>query len=71
MKIVIEGQLHQASIEDGGQSMICEFDNTVEQATDGYFFVRLQSWNEDKKHPTLAAVAGHRVRVTVDVLDEK
>lgn len=67
MKIVLESVLTEESIkrEDGGMAIISE----VAPVNDDAFFVRLQSWSEDKQHTTMGRLIGKRVRVTVEVVD--
>lgn len=61
------------SIEDGGQAMIVELDDPVEDG-DPHMFVRLQSWHDGAgkadadSHPTLRSLLGRRVRITVEDL---
>ena len=49
----------------GGQALIAEFSSTGETG----LFVRLQSWDETKRHEEMAQLMGHRVRVTVEIID--
>lgn len=50
--------------DDGGMAL------TAEIGDEGEFFVRLQSWSNDKRHPTMDALRGKIVRVTVEVVGE-
>ena len=58
---------HEVPVErdDGGQALIAEFSSTNETG----LFVRLQSWDETKRHEEMAQLMGHRVRVTVEIID--
>lgn len=47
--------------EDGGQALIAEIGGDEDEE----FFVRLQSWSDDRKHPVLEPLAGKTVRVVV------
>ena len=51
--------------EDGGQALIAEFSG----GSDTGLFVRLQSWDESKRHEEMAQLMGRRVRVTVEIID--
>ena len=75
-KIEIIGTVTPESLkkEDGGQALICEgLDNVVTTGADHYFFVKLQSWNEDECydprepfHPTLNSMKGKRIKITIE-----
>ena len=52
----------KVEVQDDGQAMIFE----VESADK--FFVRLQSWDEQRQHEIMRALIGRRVRVIVDVV---
>ncbi len=73
--IVIEGLVSPGEFEDGRQAMICDiFDPVMRGGSSGDtedsgFFVKLQSWSENRDHTTLQRIAGRRVRVTVAILD--
>jgi hypothetical protein len=59
--------------EDGGMALILEddFKPTPEAIAAGYdacFFVRLQSWDEEKRHALMKTLLGNKVRVTVELL---
>ena len=47
--------------DDGRRAMIIELDGEDE------VFVRLQSWDDEKKHPRLSSLIGKKIRVTVEV----
>ncbi len=53
--------------EDGGQAQIAEFATTSETG----LFVRVQSWDDQRKHAEMAQLLNKRVRVTVEVLDDE
>jgi len=55
--------------EDGGMALIHEDSNASEPVGDGHVFVRLQSWDDDSKHPLLRSLVGKTVRISVEVLD--
>lgn len=65
--IIIEGVIDAVDVEDGGQAQITALDGDSE-AEEG-FFVRLQSWSPDKRHPVMDRLRGRKVRVTVEVID--
>lgn len=67
MSLILEG-LVEVHTEDGGMSMISE-DIYCDPDLDHGLFVRLQSWDRLKKHADLSALAGKKVRVTIEVLD--
>lgn len=53
------------SSEDQGMAQMADIGNEEGAG----MFVRLQSWSDSAHHPDMARLRGHRVRVTVDVLD--
>ena len=60
MKLLLRGVIRPKS-EDGGQALIAEIaEDEIE------VFVRLQSWDETKKHPTLSPLVGKYVQITVE-----
>jgi len=64
MKVVLEGTVDTTE-EDSGQAMIAQIeDERVDE-----FFVRLQSWSEERRHIVMRSLAGKRVRVTVETID--
>ena len=64
MKVVVEGTV-AITEEDGGQAMIA----AIEDENVPEFFVRLQSWSEERRHIVIRSLAGKRVRVTVETID--
>ena len=64
MKVVVEGTV-AITEEDGGQAMIA----AIEDENVPEFFVRLQSWSEERRHIVMRSLAGKRVRVTVETID--
>jgi hypothetical protein len=52
----------ELKFEDSRQAAIAEI------GEDDGFFVRLQSWSEDKTHPILERLAGKKVRITIEEL---
>jgi len=64
MKVVVEGTV-AITEEDGGQAMIA----AIEDENVPEFFVRLQSWSEERRHIVMRHLAGKRVRVTVETID--
>ena len=64
-KLVFEDTLKEISVEDSGCARIAELSNE-----DSYVFVRLQSWDEDCKHPEFMEFYGKKVRITIEALDE-
>lgn len=61
----------QLAKEDGGQAIIFHEDPVTETGAgvDGCFHVRLQSWDETLKHPSIRSLAGRRIRVSIEILD--
>jgi len=53
-------------MEDGGQAVICEIHGTHNDN----LFVRLQSWDEDRRHEQLKPFVGKKVMIIVEVLDD-
>ena len=53
-------------VEDGGCAVICDFGGDDVVAN---MFVRVQSWDDDKQHEQFKKMIGHKVRVTVEILD--
>ena len=51
--------------EDGGQALIAELAGKGETG----LFVRLQSWDETKRHEDMSRLMGRRVRVTIEIID--
>jgi hypothetical protein len=56
-----------AAIEDSGCAKIA--DVCGDDSFDGGMFVKLQSWSEEQDHSVLDKFLGHKVRVTVEVID--
>jgi hypothetical protein len=58
---------HEVPVErdDGGQALVAEFSG----GGDGGLFVRVQSWDESKRHEEMHQLMGRRVRITIEVLD--
>lgn len=54
-------------VEDGGQALIAEFYGRDDEETG--MWVRVHSWDPDKKHELMQHFMNARVRVTVEVLD--
>lgn len=66
-KIVLEG-LMQVDTEDAGMALIGNGFEQVPNSPNG-FFVRLQSWDDTKRHSTFRTLEGKRLRVTIEVID--
>jgi hypothetical protein len=72
--IIITGTVGDISTEDSGAAKIADLDDE-ESTGSPEFFVRLQSYNDnfdstDKQmHPTMDALAGKKVRITVEVIE--
>ena len=64
LKFAVEGTV-EIKEEDGGQAMIA----TIEDENVPEFFLRLQSWSEERRHIVMRHLAGKRVRVTVETID--
>ena len=61
-----------ADVEDGGLAMIAAVEPLVfRHGEDSEFFVRLQSWSEEKKHKTLKSLLGKRVKITIEECHEE
>jgi hypothetical protein len=68
----------EIDIEDGGQAVIFHPTPEFEQGGDGFFHVRLQSWEDGaakreesfaKAHSLMREFSGRRLRVTVETID--
>lgn len=55
--------------EDSGCALILDDLGGTEFMGDGFLFVRVQSWDDDKKHPLLNSLAGKTIRITIEVED--
>ena len=64
MRIVIEHTPEMTS-EDGGQARIFYVEDPAVE-----LFLRIQSFAENGQHPLADQLAGRRLRVTIEVLDE-
>lgn len=64
----VEGTL-ALSVEDRGMAVIAEFEENRLLDSDPQMFVRLQSWDDKKEHPLINSLKGHRVRVTVEIVE--
>lgn len=56
--------------EDGGMALILDDLGGIEVHGDDCLFVRLQSWDDDKKHPLMNSLIGKKVRITIEVEDK-
>lgn len=54
-------------VEDGGLSLVAEFQNREDEA----MFVRLQSFDETKTHEQFRSFVGKRVRITIEALSDE
>jgi hypothetical protein len=70
-KIIMEGPI-ECKKEDGGRALIAEVDRDekLEDSDNDAFFVRIQSWSDDRTHPTMNALIGKKVRVTIEIIEE-
>lgn len=59
------GVVPGADIQDDGQAMIVEINSD-----DPHFFIRLQSWDEDKQHPLMRSLVGKKIMVTLEIIDD-
>jgi len=69
MKIVLETPnfgFDNLRREDGGMAVI--EDVGMDGVEDNGIFVRVQSWDETKKHKEFNALIGKRVRVTIEII---
>lgn len=55
------------SEEDRGAALTIELDDGLD---DGLTFVRLQSYDESKRHTLLGPLRNKRLKVTVEVVDD-
>jgi hypothetical protein len=62
MKYELTGMM-DISTEDGGCAKI----GTI-YTENGCFFVRVQSWDEDKIHPEFSELVGKTLKVTIEVI---
>lgn len=62
-KIIFEGVLN-FEMEDSGRALISEIDGT-----DNNMFVRVQSWDTKKTHPTARSYEGKRVRIIIESME--
>ncbi len=67
-KIIYVGELKKkdVSVEDGGQAMVSDPFSTN---GDNGMFVRIQSWDEKKKHEDFKKFQGRKIRVTIETVD--
>jgi hypothetical protein len=74
-ELTFEVKKSDTSFEDGGQSVIVSPLFCEERGGDGFFFVRLHSWQDKAKrgdqttHPFMRSLFGKRVKVTVEVVE--
>jgi hypothetical protein len=54
--------------EDGGCALIATLDGNEEK--DAGIFVRVQSYDEYKKHEDFSKLLGKKIRVTIEVVEE-
>jgi hypothetical protein len=71
LKLKTEGVLKKESQEDGGQAVITEglSFNTANSDEDNGMFVKIQSWDMDTEHVDLNRFLGHKVRITIEIID--
>jgi hypothetical protein len=55
--------------EDSGCAIICHVDGEGHENEDTGMFVRLQSWDDDKKHVEIRKFIGRKVKITVETVD--
>ena len=68
MKLQFKGVLGKGSeTQDSGMARIQTF---LPEFGEGDLFLRLQSWDEGKKHSDWQKLAGKKLRITVEVVDE-
>jgi len=67
-RIVIEGQLSPARIEDSGRALVAFLEEEAGVGRDAAFEIRLQSWSDSTPpvHSTMEALQGKRLRITVE-----
>jgi hypothetical protein len=72
--IIITGTVTNIETEDSGAAQIAYLENS-ESTGSAEFFIGLHSWNDNfnetdqPMHPTMDALAGKKIRITVEVLD--
>jgi hypothetical protein len=64
--------------EDSGEAVVMyvSLDEPKEHGGDGYFFIRLHSWDERavpvaEKHRFFRSLMGRRVRITIETIDKQ
>lgn len=67
MVIITEMKQEEIDIEDGGQALIFTATQDDEEDIDG-MFVRVQSWDETKKHKEMSQFIGKKIKITVEVI---
>lgn len=55
--------------EDGGCAIICQVERKREKEEDPCMFVRLQSWDDSKKHVEIKKFIGRKVKITIETID--
>ena len=69
-KFVFEG-VCEFDKEDSGAALISQFSlDPAGKNEDSGLFVRVQSWDETREHKDASTLAGKRLRVTVEVIEE-
>lgn len=65
---IIEGRVVELSFEDQGKAKICYYDEGCKSSLDdNCFFLRIQSWDENKEHKTINSMIGKKYKITVEI----
>ena len=66
---IIEGQIFRNDVEteDGGQAKIVGLEQNAED--ENGMFVKIQSWDEEKKHEEFNKFVGRKVKITIETID--
>lgn len=64
-EIVLEGVAIPV-LDDGERAMIVE----ISDRDGSNVFVRLQSWSDTKEHVRLSSLSGHKIKVTIEVMED-
>lgn len=67
MKFEIVDKFEIESVDDNEQARIA---NLCGQDESSCLFVRVQSWDETRKHEEFRSLEGKKVRVTIEVIEE-
>ena len=57
-------------MEDGGDALVLEVMDAIEEEGDECMFVRIQSWDETAKHQLLRSLVGKQIKITIETIGE-